>query len=160
MFLMRDDIQSASTANVIRFSSLREDYGFFSNFAPTPIVLRGKTWSTVEHFFQAQKFAGTAHQDAIRLARSPTIAARMGRSRQRPLRSDWEQARDGIMLQGLRAKFTQHADLRAVLLATGDALIIEHRARDAYWGDGPDGRGKNRLGHLLMQLRKELAAAR
>jgi N-glycosidase YbiA len=64
------------------------------------------------------------------------------------------------MLQGLRAKFTQHVDLRAALLATGDALIIEHRVRDAYWGDGPDGRGKNRLGYLLMQLRKELAAAR
>jgi predicted NAD-dependent protein-ADP-ribosyltransferase YbiA (DUF1768 family) len=59
MCLMRDDMQTASTANVIRFGSLREDYGFFSNFAPTPIVLRGKTWSTVEHFFQAQKFVDT-----------------------------------------------------------------------------------------------------
>jgi ribA/ribD-fused uncharacterized protein len=88
---MRHDSQAASTANVIRFGSLREDYGFFSNFAPTPITLRGKTWSTVEHFFQAQKFANTAHEEAIRLARSPTIAARMGRSRQRPLRPDWEQ---------------------------------------------------------------------
>src|SRR5260221_4882937 len=91
MCRMRDDIQAASTANVIRFGSLREDYGFFSNFAPTPIVLRGKTWSTVEHFFQAQKCSGTVHEEAIRLARAPTIAARMGRSRQRPLRSDWEQ---------------------------------------------------------------------
>jgi hypothetical protein len=36
MCLMRDDIQAASTANVILFGSLREDYGFFSNFAPTP----------------------------------------------------------------------------------------------------------------------------
>src|SRR5262245_38892269 len=44
MCLMRDDIQSAAMANVIRFGSPREDYGFFSNFAPTPIVLRGKTW--------------------------------------------------------------------------------------------------------------------
>ena len=39
-----------------------------------------------------------------------------------------------IMLQGLRAKFTQHADLRAALLATGDALIIEHRARVMHIG--------------------------
>lgn len=30
---------------------------------------------------------------------------------------------------------------------------------DAYWGDGGDGRGKNRLGHLLMRVRDELRAA-
>ena len=37
-----------------------------------------------------------------------------------------------------------------------DALLIEHRARDAYWGDGGDGHGLNRLGALLMRVRGEL----
>jgi ribA/ribD-fused uncharacterized protein len=82
------------------------------------------------------------------------IAARMGRSRARPLRADWEQVKDEIMLRAVRAKFTQHADLAALLLATGDALIVEHTRRDRYWGG--DGAGANRLGQILMRVRDEL----
>jgi predicted NAD-dependent protein-ADP-ribosyltransferase YbiA (DUF1768 family) len=37
-------------------------------------------------------------------------------------------------------------------------VLVEHTARDSYWGDGGDGSGRNRLGHLLMQLRAELRA--
>jgi len=60
------------------------------------------------------------------------------------------------MLEAVRAKFSQHADLRALLVGTGDALLVEHTARDDYWGDGGDGHGKNRLGQILMQVRAEL----
>lgn len=145
-----------SAPSVVEFNSLRGAYGFCSNFAPTPIILKGRRWPTVEHYFQAQKFPDSEQEEAIRLAKSPMVAARMGRSRQRPLRADWEAAKDAIMLEAVRAKFTQHADLRAKLLATGQARIVEHRARDAYWGDGPDGTGKNMLGQILMQVREEL----
>ncbi len=61
-----------------------------------------------------------------------------------------------MQLEALRAKLTQHADLRALLLGTGEAPLIEHTANDAYWGDGGDGSGKNRLGALLMRVREEL----
>jgi predicted NAD-dependent protein-ADP-ribosyltransferase YbiA (DUF1768 family) len=40
-------------------------------------------------FLQAQKFAGTGHEEAIRGAKSPMIAARMGRNRSKPIRPDW-----------------------------------------------------------------------
>jgi len=40
----------------IRFYSVNEDYGEFSNFALFPIKLKGKLWKTTEHYFQAQKF--------------------------------------------------------------------------------------------------------
>ena len=63
------------------------------------------------------------------------------------------------MLAALRAKFTQHDELKAVLLGTGDAELVEHTANDRYWGDGGDGSGKNRLGALLMQVRAEIRAA-
>lgn len=141
---------------MILFASLKGEYGCFSNFAPYPITLKEKVWPTSEHYFQAQKFAETEHEEAIRLAKSPLVAARMGRSRQRPLRGDWDEVKDAVMLAALRAKFTQHADLRETLLATGDVLIVEHRARDTYWGDGPDGSGPNMLGLLLMRVREEL----
>jgi predicted NAD-dependent protein-ADP-ribosyltransferase YbiA (DUF1768 family) len=42
------------------------------------------------------------------------------------------------------------------LLATGDAILIEHTRNDDYWADGGDGSGKNKLGLLLMQVREEL----
>lgn len=143
---------------VIAFYGTQGEYGCFSNFAACPFVLGGKVWPTSEHYFQAQKFAGTEHEEAIRRARSPMVAARMGRSRQRPLRADWEGVKDEIMLAGLRAKFAQHADIRAVLLGTGDALLVEHTRKDRYWGDGGDGSGRNMLGRLLMRVREELRA--
>ena len=62
------------------------------------------------------------------------------------------------MRDALRAKFTQHPDLKATLLATGAAEIVEHTANDRYWGDGGDGTGKDRLGELLMELRAALLA--
>jgi ribA/ribD-fused uncharacterized protein len=140
----------------ILFYRTSDEHGEFSNFSQHPVTLKGKIWPTVEHYFQAQKFVGTDHEESIRLAKSPMIAARMGRSRQRPLRSDWETVKDEVMREGLQAKFTQHHKLYSLLLSTGDAELIEHTRNDTYWGDGGDGRGKNRLGKLLMELRAEL----
>jgi N-glycosidase YbiA len=140
----------------IHFYSVNADYGCFSNFSPHPILLTGKTWPTSEHYFQAQKFSGTLDEEDVRQAKSPMIAARMGRSRQRPLRKDWETVKDSIMYEAVMAKFTQHAELREILLATGNATIVEHTKNDAYWGDGGDGSGKNRLGEILMGVRAEL----
>jgi ribA/ribD-fused uncharacterized protein len=105
---------------------------------------------------QAQKFAGEPDEEEIRLANKPMLAAQMGRERNRPLRPDWEAVKERVMLEALRAKFTQHDDLKAILLGTGDAMLVEHTANDSYWGDGWDGSGRNRLGALLMQLRAEL----
>ena len=142
--------------NIIRFYNANAEYGCFSNFSGHPVRLKGKVWPTSEHYFQAQKFAGTPDEEEVRLAKSAMVAARMGRSRSRPLRKDWEASKDSIMQEAVLAKFTQHADLRAVLLATGDSTIVEHTENDHYWGDGGDGSGKNRLGQILMRVRDEL----
>jgi N-glycosidase YbiA len=141
----------------ISFCSTRDAYGAFSNFAPYPITLKGSLWPTSEHYFQAQKFAGTPHEEEIRRVRSPMVAARMGRSRARPLRPDWDAVKDRIMHEAVHAKFTQHPALGALLLGTGEARIIEHTRRDRYWGDG-DGSGLNKLGQILMRVRDELRA--
>ncbi len=145
---------------VIEFYSTRDEYGCFSNFYRAPIRLQGKVWPTSEHFFQAQKFRGTEQYGAILRAPSPMIAARLGRSRQQPLRPDWEHVKDAIMREAVLAKFTQNANLRAILLDTGDALLVEHSTNDSYWGDGGDGSGRNRLGQILMSVRDELRNAK
>jgi N-glycosidase YbiA len=90
---------------------------------------------------------------------SPTAATRVGRSRQIPLRKDWERVKEDIMREALRAKFSQHDSLRGILLGTGNKTLIEHTANDSYWADGGDGSGKNRLGALLMELRDEIRSS-
>jgi N-glycosidase YbiA len=142
--------------NRIDFYGTRDAYGEFSNFAKYRIWLKEKYWPTSEHYFQAQKFAGAPDEEEVRNAATAMLAARMGRERHRPLRADWNEVKEAVMLEALRAKFTQHNDLRALLVGTGDAQLVEHTANDAYWGDGGDDSGKNRLGELLMQLRIEL----
>ena len=144
-------------ANPLLFYRLNEPFGEFSNFSPHPLRLKDRVWPTVEHYFQAQKFAGTAHEEVIRNTTSPMIAARMGRSRSRPLRKDWETVKENVMREALQAKFTQHPPLLELLLSTGNRPLIEHTKNDRYWGDGGDGQGRNRLGSLLMELRAEIA---
>jgi len=143
----------------IRFYRLNEPYGELSNFSPHPINLKGRVWPTAEHYFQAQKFAATEYEEVIRKAKSPMIAARMGRSREHPLRGDWEAVKEQIMKEALQAKFTQHSGLRSLILHTSDAELVEQTQNDNYWADGGDGSGKNRLGKLLMELRAQLREA-
>ena len=144
---------------IIKFYKVQEQFGCFSNFAAYPIEVDGKVWPTSDHYFQAQKFAGTKFEEEIRRLKSPMIAARMGRDRGKPLRADWEQVKDEVMRRAVLAKFTQHEELRNILLSTGDALLVEHTRNDSYWGDGGDGRGRNMLGQILSSVREELRGA-
>jgi ribA/ribD-fused uncharacterized protein len=145
-----------TTSATIRFYSVSDEYGCFSNFAAYPIRLKGRVWPTSEHYFQAQKFAEPAQQEEIRKAKSPMLAARMGRSRKRKLRREWESMKVNVMREAVLAKFTQHDDLRDILLSTADAKIVEHTANDSYWGDGGDGSGRNMLGRILAEVREKL----
>ncbi|KIG14846.1 GTP cyclohydrolase II [Enhygromyxa salina] len=142
-----------------RLQFYRQDdlLGEFSNFSSHPIELDGQTWATTEHYFQAQKFEDPKLREQVRLAPGPGPAAKLGR-RLPGLRSDWEQVKEAVMLDALRAKFDQHPRLARLLLSTGDAELVEHTRNDSYWADGGDGSGRNRLGVLLMQLRGELRA--
>ena len=139
----------------ILFYKVDEQYGFMSNFAPFPIDLDGRRWLTSEHYFQAQKFAGLPQEKKVWAEPSVREAAHLGRTLP-GLRPDWDAVKDEVMLKALRAKFTQHPTLRRQLLETGDRVLVEHTTKDAYWADGGDGSGRNRLGELLMQVRAEL----
>ena len=143
----------------IKFYRERDQpYGCFSNFSRHTMEIDGTPWQTVEHYFQAMKFAGTPQAHAIQIASAPMLAKQMGQSRAYPLRPDWEAVKDDLMRRAVRAKFTQHPDIRAVLLSTGDAELIEDAPNDYYWGCGADGTGKNMLGRVLMEVRGELRA--
>lgn len=142
--------------DTILFYSVTDDYGEFSNFAPYSIHLDRQTWPTVEHYFQAHKFLDKTYQQKIRKTGSPMQAAILGRDRKQKLRKDWESIKVQVMRRALVAKFQQHSDLSDLLFSTGDAKLVEHTENDAYWGDGGDGKGKNMLGQLLMEVRQLL----
>lgn len=138
----------------IYFYSTREKYGCFSNFSYHGFVLDDLYWPTSEHYFQAQKFINTPHLEQIRLVKTPKEAAKMGRQRTRPLRTDWEQVKDDIMQKAVLCKFSTHADIREILLSTNNEEIVENSPIDFYWGCGSDGSGKNMLGKILMEVRE------
>lgn len=140
----------------ILFYGVADEFGAFSNFAPYPVRIDGKVWPTTEHYFQSQKFAESKVRERIRSAKTPAEAASLGRSRKLKLRRDWDSSRISVMRVALLAKFHQHDDLATLLLATGDARIVEHTDSDEFSGDGGDGSGKNMLGNLLMEVRATL----
>lgn len=131
-------------------------YGCFSNFSPHGIELDRLWWPTTEHYFQAQKFAGTSYTEQVRLATSPQQAAEIGRDRCLPLRPDWDRVKDDIMRRAVLRKFETHAAIREILLATGEEDLVERNLFDSYWGCGQDGSGKNRLGLILVEVRAVL----
>jgi ribA/ribD-fused uncharacterized protein len=71
---------------------------------------------------------------------------------------DWSRIKYDRMRAVLRAKFTQHADLRDVLLSTRDVRLVEAgtvaNSVNYTWGE-VNGKGKNMLGVMLMELRQE-----
>lgn len=141
---------------ILFYSTKEVPYGCFSNFSAHGFELDGLYWPTSEHYFQANKFIGTSYYEQIRLAKSPMEAAKLGRSRSVPLRSDWESVKDEVMYKAVLQKFRTHEDIKSILLSTGEELIIENAPGDYYWGVGRDGTGKNKLGLTLMKVRSEL----
>lgn len=134
------------------YSEHCDEYGCFSNFSTHEIDLDGYLWKTSEHYFQAQKFIDKDNFDRVKNALTPGKAKFIGKTTN-ALRPDWEDIKDDIMKRVVLAKFTQHKDIRDVLLSTGDEEIVEDSPTDYYWGIGANGSGKNMLGKILMAVR-------
>lgn len=142
--------------NEIRFYYEYEEHGFLSNFYPSPMMLDGRLWPTVEHYYQAAKTFDPDYAETIRLSGTPDEAKRLGNAPECHLRPDWNAYKIVAMRQALAAKFSQHPDLRSLLMATGEAELMENSRKDYFWGVGADGTGKSMLGRLLMELRTSI----
>ena len=135
--------------------SFRGKYYFLSNFFPAEVTYNGLTYQNNEAAFQAQKTYSKEERIEFTTL-EPRDAKRRGRRVR--LRRDWEQVKDRIMEEIVRAKFSQNGELKEQLLATGDAQLVEgNRWNDRYWGvDIRSGVGENHLGKILMKVRSEL----
>jgi ribA/ribD-fused uncharacterized protein len=136
---------------------------FMGNFHPCSIELWGLRFQCAEAAFQAakfspnkavmQRFQNLDGQSAFRLGRQ------LSQSWTRSQTDAWRTQNLDVMREVAHAKFHQNPELKALLLATGNAYLVEHipvRGRDAYWGDNGDGTGKNWLGRVLMETRQGL----
>lgn len=135
--------------------SFRGEYYFLSNFFPAEVTYNGLTYQNNEAAFQAQKTY--SKEERIKFTTlEPRDAKRRGRRVR--LRKDWEQVKDRIMEEIVRAKFSQNEELKEQFLATGDAQLVEgNRWNDRYLGvDIRSGVGENHLGKILMKVRSEL----
>ncbi|MFT2092900.1 GTP cyclohydrolase II RibA [Paraglaciecola sp. 2405UD69-4] len=135
-----------------------QPWGELSNFSRHAVFIGDVIWPTTEHYYQAQKFISKDDKELIRIASTPMLAK--SKAHEMPhlaKRPDWQTIKDSIMLRALRAKFSQHPNLNKKLLSSGHRKLVELTINDSYWGDSGDGTGQNRLGQLLMQVRKELS---
>jgi ribA/ribD-fused uncharacterized protein len=147
--------------------------------------MKGVRFASAEAMFQAAKFvyegasdASIAYARLIATQSTPNKSRVLGRQRTGggyawrtalnpaiqcaldagvTVRPDWDAVRERVMLHCLAAKFGLPGALQTLLLGTGDAPLVEASPRDAYWGTGKDGTGRNRLGALLEQTRAALA---
>lgn len=137
----------------------RGDYYFLSNFYDSrAFEYNGITYTSGESAFQAQKSLDERFRQDIAID-TPNIAKSKGRRVK--LRSDWEQVKDNIMYEIVKAKFNQNPDILRKLLNTGDELLEEGNTwHDNYWGvcqcvKCQDKIGHNHLGKILMIIRQE-----
>lgn len=130
--------------------SFTGDYFFLSNYYRCKVMIEPYgTFYSSEAAYQAMKCPDRFYEF---LKLGPDEAKKLGK--QVPLRSDWDNVKDNIMMKILCHKFNQNQDLAKKLLGTGNSILIEGNTwGDKYWGQ-VDGEGENNLGKLLMALRE------
>ncbi len=137
---------------------------FLGNFMPCRIRLWGEyEFRCAEAAFQAAKFA--EEPDLMRRFQNLDgeaawrLGQQLSRHWSRANHDAWRQRSTAVMREVVYAKFNQNPDLKALLLATGNAYLVEHiprKGRDAFWGDDSDGTGQNQLGRICMSVRGNL----
>ena len=144
--------------------------GCLSQWWPCEFTVDGDRYSSAEHFMMTAKarlFGDGETAERILAARSPGAAKALGRQVRGFDEALWAQRRFDLVVAGNMAKFGQHPDLLAFLLATGRRVVVEASPRDRIWGIGlaadderamsPDRwPGLNLLGFALMEVRHRL----
>ena len=145
----------------------------FSQWYPCQFVVDGARFGCAEQFMMHGKavlFGDGEIAAEILAATDPRTHKALGRKVRGFDDHAWKKAREGIVYAGNHAKFTQHDELRAALLATAGTELVEASPMDRIWGIGLSSssplatdrskwRGLNLLGRILTRLRDDLARA-
>jgi ribA/ribD-fused uncharacterized protein len=144
----------------------------FSQWYPAPFTVEGRSFRCAEQFMMFEKarlFGDAEMGEQILAAKTPKEHKALGRKVRGFDDARWKSEREGIVLAGSRAKFTQNPELRALLLDTRGTELVEASPFDRIWGvglsadnpridDPANWRGQNLLGKILTRLREELLA--
>lgn len=143
-------------ANKVYFYDKNKPHYGFTNFSNHPITYGGLVYPTSEHLFQSLKFIPHRADiaDRIRNCRNSADALSEATRYKKHQRSDWFRVNIQMMDEVLLHKFRQHPALKAELLGTGNAELVEDSHVDAFWGVGKNGKGRNELGKALVRLRE------
>ena len=152
------------------FYSGSKEYSFLSNFymrddASTLFTVDHMGFNCIEQYFQYQKMIGfgrTEVAERIMATTNPISMKQLARrGKGASLTEDelrlWNGGLSiGVMRTAVHAKFAQNEDLKAKLLATGGATLVEYvkgRGASRIWGVISSGVGRNILGRILMEVR-------
>lgn len=140
----------------ILFWSGSKYYKELSNFYParTDIFLYGEWYrfKNAEAAYQAQK---TRSQEDIIHYTTLNGGEAKNKSKLIPVRTDWNQKKDHAMWLALDSKFSR-PKMKALLLSTGVTTLIHWAPWDQYWGWSEEKGGHNKLGKMLMDIRKDI----
>lgn len=148
-------------ADEIHFYRANErPYGGFSNLFRCEVKFEGVVYPTSEHAYQAGKPRKDAVREWLLAAPSPSLLAMAAHGLYYwDIAPGWSTNKIDRMRGVLRAKFTQHPELKELLLSTGNIRLVESATVDnevnRFWGE-VNGVGRNTLGSMLMELREEL----
>ena len=133
---------------------------YLSPHSAHSIVFKGKTYPTVEHAFQCQRYINESIIEEIRSASSPVLAWEISAKYKHETVMGFKEGKLGIMKELMVAKVRQHEDVRQALMDSGDLVIVKHITTgppaDGFWDDGEDGTGLNHMGRLWMAIRSEI----
>lgn len=175
------EIRNGLSRDVVYFYSVDGIEGFLSNFYTVDFTdSNGRSWKSSEHYYQAHKFDDQELFDLVASQTTCRDCYRTAWEHKDKWVDFWEKPyettavlsvplavsaaasvpfpllyKDAIMYSALQYKF-EVPELRAKLLETGQATLVEHAMRDYHFGIGSDGSGKNMLGLLLMNIRDSL----
>ncbi len=150
----------------------REPDGVFSQWWPCRFEVDGQLYTTAEQFMMAGKarlFGDAEALAAILAEGDPAECKKLGRRVRGFDDTSWARARFELVVSGNLAKFGQSEHLAAILLSTGDDLLVEASPTDRVWGiglrasdprarDPHTWRGTNLLGFALVRVRGLLRA--
>ncbi len=111
----------------------------FSQWYPAAFEVDGERYATAEHYMMAEKarlFGADGIRRQILQAGSPKQAKALGRQIVGFKDEVWNAHRFDIVCRANFAKFSQHADLKAFLLQTGNRILVEASPVDSIWGIG------------------------
>ena len=161
-----DIIERYPAEHTIGFTSTAAEWGIFSNFAKTPMLVNGIEFACVEQLFHYIRL-NNEHERAEYLKLTPNMGLKMKAkafAKRGVERADWREIAVDVMRFCLNHKYANSEAFRKELECSKGKYIVEdesnRKKKPDSWGVVLDAAtnefyGKNIMGRLLMELREK-----